>query len=219
MNAVISSLHSVRSTWVRRYFWVMVVIGMGILGVWSEVKAGHARARRILTRSLHVSVHPGGANAEMTLSEWPSGSVWIQGSAWTGNTLLIANDWKAPKGEIDVGAGVATAQGLATGTIWDFSAQGGPTSTPVSVDVAMRVEDTSTVWSIRGGYSQSGLVVLDTWDRPGERMARLDVAGNEDLTFDGGAMTLTVDGKSFVKGEGGLGQLKQNTTHTVEILK
>jgi len=220
MNNLLGLFHPGGRLRTRQNFWIAAVtIATGALGVWSEVNAGNAFGKKILTRSLHVSVHPDGANAEMTLRQMPSGSVWVEGSAWTGNTVLTANDWKATSGEITVGAGVATAQGTAAGTIWDFSSLEGPTSTPVSIDLDMRVEDTSTVWSLRGEYAQSGLIVSETWARSGDHVARVDVAGHEDVTLDGGAMAITVDGKSFVDGEGGLGHLKQNTTHTVEIVK
>jgi len=64
MKALSDSFHSGRTILGRRNFWLTAVtITMGALGAWSEVNAGKAAGKKILTRSLHVSVHPGGANA------------------------------------------------------------------------------------------------------------------------------------------------------------
>ena len=198
----------------RRLLVATFTVAMGGLGAWSEIQGEIARG--IASRSLRVSIQPrNGASADLTVSQLPNESVWIQGYTWKDTEYVSANDWNAQNGRIEITREGVRAIGTAAGTLWgNFGSPEGPTATPAALDISMNVA--GFTWSYAGRYSQSGVVVSGTWDESPTRLAHVALEGAELLNLKGAAISVKVDQEPFLEGENGLGHLKINAVHKVE---
>jgi hypothetical protein len=201
---------------------MVVIAGAAGLGVWSEVKAaGAARAKKVLTRSLHVAVHPQGAYAQLGILQQPSGAFWTHAQVFAGNQLVTSADWSG-KGDVTVNTTDANPYAKAafsgTATSWtDIDA--GWNGTPVTLDVGLLAQPGAT-WNFSGPFTHSGIVTDDAalaWDRT--RAAQISTSGNEAVTFTGGSATVMVDGQTILQAGGGSAHLQENTSHTVQVLQ